>query len=158
MVVEDEGDQPPDDASHIEDAPEEGNIGALPVRRRVGGHDGPLAGPEEPGADPEYGSGDDGEGLVVVVVVVEERASVEDVGGAASGEGEAWPEDVVDSTTEDAKDSEGRVESGVGVIGSRVVDLTAAAHTGESVEHAGTAKADKPDEAHLNQRGIVTKQ
>lgn len=59
---------------------------------RVGGHDGSLTGPEEPSADTKNGSGSDGKDLVLVVVVVEERARVEDVGGAAGGEGEAGAE------------------------------------------------------------------
>lgn len=39
-----------------------------------------------------------------------------------------------------------------------MVDLTAAAHAGEGVEHAGAAEADEPDKAHLNQRRIVTEE
>lgn len=43
------------------------------------------------------------------MVVVEERAGVEDVGGAAGDEGEAGTEDVVDAAADYAEDGEGGV-------------------------------------------------
>lgn len=52
----------------------------------------------------------------MLVVVVEEGAGVEDVGGAAGHEGEFGAEDVVDAAAEDAEDGEGGVECGVGVV------------------------------------------
>lgn len=82
IVIQNEGNEATDDTPHVEDAPEDGNVSAFPILRRVGGHDGALRGPEEPCADAEDGAGDDGEELVLVVVVVEEGACVEDVGGA----------------------------------------------------------------------------
>jgi len=92
---------------------------------------------------------------VLVVVVVEEGAGVEDVGRATCEKGEVGSEDVVDSAAEDAEDCEGGVERGEGVIGSGGVDLAAAAHAGEGVEHAGAAKAYQPDKNDLNDRRII---
>lgn len=71
-VVEDEGDETADDAPHVEDAPEDGDVRALAAGRRVRGHDGALACPEEASPDAEHRPGDDGEGLLVAVVVVQE--------------------------------------------------------------------------------------
>lgn len=68
-----------------------------------------------------------------------------------------WAEDVVDSAAENAEDGEASVEGGVGVVGGGVVDLTAAAHAGEGVEHAGAAETDDSDEGDLEKRGIVSK-
>lgn len=91
-------------------------LNTFPVNGRVGCHDGALTGPEEPCADSKEGTSDDGKGLVVVMVVIEEAAGVENVGGAASKEGEAGAEDVVDPAAEDPKDSEGGVEGGVRIV------------------------------------------
>jgi len=65
-----------------------------------------------------------------VVVVVEEGSGVEDVRRATGEECKAGTEDVVDSAAEDSENCEGGVESGVGVIGGGVVDLTSTAHSG----------------------------
>ena len=156
VVVHDERNQAADDAAHVEDAPEEGYVRTLLPRRRVRHHDRPLPSPEQPGADPEIGAGDDGEDLVVEMVVVEERAGVEDVGGAAGEEGEAGAEDVVDSAAENPEDGEGGVQGGVGVVGGGGVDLPAAAHAGEGVEHSRTAETYQSDQADLNQRRVVS--
>ncbi|KAI3685112.1 hypothetical protein L6452_34346 [Arctium lappa] len=67
-------------------------------------------------ADSEYGANDDGEGLVFVVVVVQERTDVEDVSGAAGEEGETWTKDVVDTAAEDTEDGEDGVEGGVSIV------------------------------------------
>lgn len=72
--------------------------------------------PEETGTDAEDGAGDDGEELVLVVVVVEEGTGVEDVGGATCEESEVGSEDVIDAAAEDAEDGEGGVEGGEGVV------------------------------------------
>lgn len=53
---------------------------------------------------------------MLVVVVVEEGAGVEDVGGATCEECEVGSEDVVDAAAEDAEDGEGCVEGGEGVV------------------------------------------
>ena len=89
------------------------------------------------------------------MVVVQEGAGVEDVGGATCEKGEVGSEYVVDAAAEDAEDCEGGVERGEGVIGSGGVDLAAATHAGEGVEHAGAAKAHQPDKNDLNDRRIV---
>ena len=85
MVIEKKRDETSDHTAHVEYTPEQRNIRALPVGRRVGGHNGPLRHPEKSGADTQKGSGGDGERLVFVVVVVEKRAGIEAV-SAASGE------------------------------------------------------------------------
>lgn len=100
----------------------------------------------------------DGEGLasaVWVAVVVEEGGGVEDVGGAGGGEGEAGPEDVVDSATEDAGDCEGGVEGGQGVVRRGGVHLPATAHPRQRVEHSRAAEAHHADQDHLDQRRVV---
>ena len=122
---------------------------------RVWRHDGALAGPEEAGADSEDCSGDNSESLVLVVVVVEEWAGVEDVGGAGGEESEAGAEDVVDAATEDAEDGEGGIEGGGGVVRGGRIDLASAAHAGEGVEHARAAETDQSDQTHLDKRRVV---
>ena len=101
-----------------------------------------MRGPKEACSYSENGAGNNGEGLVLVVVVVEEGTGVEDIGGAACEEGEVGSEDVVDAAAEDAEDGKGGVECGEGVVGGGGLDLAAATHPGEGVEHAGAAEAD----------------
>ena len=155
VVVQNEGNQTTDDTPHVENAPEDGNVSAFAILWRVGGHDGALRRPEEAGTDSQNGAGDDGEELVLVVVVVQEGAGVEDVGGATCEEGEVGSEDVVDAAAEDTEDCEGGVEGGEGVIGNGVLELAAATHAGEGIEHAGAAKAYQPHKNDLNDRRIV---
>lgn len=137
-------------SAQVEDAPEQGNVGALPIMRRVRRHDRTLCSPEEAGADAEEGAGDDGEHLALVVVVVEKGAGVEDIGRTPTEQGELRAQDVVDPAAENAEDGEGGVEGGVGVVGCGVVDLASAAHAGEGVEHAGAAETDESDQDDLN--------
>ena len=155
VVVEGEGEEAAEDAAEVEEAPEEGDVGAPAVGRRVGGHDGALRRPEEAGAGAEDGAGRDGEGLGGVVVVVEEGAGVERVGEGAQQERDARAEEVVRGAAEDAEDGEAGVEGGVGVVGGVVVDLAAAAEAGERVEHARAAEADEAQQGHLRQRRVV---
>ena len=98
------------------------------MSRWVRGHDSSLSSPEKSSTDTQESSGNNGESLVLVMIVVEERASVEDVGGAACEKGEVGPEYIVDATAEDAEESEGGEEGGVSVVSSGVVDLTATTH------------------------------
>lgn len=92
----------------------------------------------------------------MVVIVVKERAGVEDVSQASREKRQMGSEDVVDSAAEDSEDGEGGVECDEGVVGSRRVDLTTATHAGESVEHSRTAKADQSDKDYLDQRRVVS--
>ena len=144
-----------DDATHIVNAPENRDVCPLSIRGRVRRHDGTLAGPEDAGADSEDCTGDNSESLVLLVVVVEEWAGVEDVGGAGGEEGKAGAEDVVDAAAEDAEDSEGGEEGGGGVVGGSRIDPASAAHAGEGVVHARAAETDQSDETHLNKRRVV---
>lgn len=98
------------------------------MSRWVRGHYSALTSPEKTCTDTQESSGDNGESLVLVMVVVEERAGVEDVGGAACEKGKVGTEDVVDATAENAEDSEGGVEGGVGVVGGGVIDLATTTH------------------------------
>lgn len=156
VVVEGEGEEATEDAAEVEEAPEEGDVGAAAGRGWVWRHDGALRGPEESGPDAEEGAGGDGEGLAGgVVVVVEEGGGVERVGEGAGEEGDARAEEVVGGAAEDAEDGEAGVEGGVGVVGGGVVQLPAAAEPGQGVEHARAAEAHQPDQGHLHQRRVV---
>ena len=90
------------------------------------------------------------------MVVVKERVDVEDVGWATGEESEAGLKDVVDATTQDAKDGEGGVEGGIGVISDGGVHLPTSSHPGEGVEHAWTIEAYQANQTYLNQWGIVS--
>ena len=98
------------------------------MSRRVRRHDSALTSPQKTSSNTQQSTSNNGESLVLVMVVIEERASVEDIGGATCGKGEMGSEDVVDTTTEDSEDSEGGVECGVGVVCGCVVDLATTTH------------------------------
>ena len=155
MIVKNERNKATNDTTHVENTPEERDISPFTMSRWVRGHDSALTSPEKTCTDTQESSGDNGESLVLVMVVVEERAGIEDVGGAACEKGKVGTEYVVDATTQDAKESEAGEEGGVGVVSGGVVDLAATTHAWEGIVHAGTTEADKAYEADLNERWVV---
>ena len=156
VVVEGEREETAEDAAEVEDAPEEGDVGAPAVRRRVRGHHGALRRPEETRAGAEQRARRDGERLRLrVVLVVEEGAGVEWVGERAQHQRRARAKEVLRAAAEDGEDGEAGVERRVGLVGRGGVDLVAAAQAGQRVEHAGAAEADEPQQGHLRQRRVV---
>lgn len=65
-------------------------------------------------------------------------------------------EDVVNCAAENAEDREGGVKGGEGIVRGGVVDLAAATHAGESIEHAGTTETNQADKNDLGEWGIVS--
>ena len=150
FVSQNEGDEPANDAPHIEDALEQRYVWTLSPWQGVQRHDSSLPHPEQSCSDSEDGAGDNGEGLVLVVVVVKERAGVEDVGWATSEEGEVGAEDVVDATTQDAEDGEGGVKGDVRIIGGGGIHLPTSPHPGKGIEHAWTSEVYQANQTDLN--------
>lgn len=88
-----------------------------------------MCSPQEACSYAEESAGENDEGLVVVVIVVEEGGCVEDIGGTTCEKGEVGSEDVVDAAAEDAEYGEGGVEGSEGVVGGSVVHLASTTHS-----------------------------
>lgn len=76
-----------------------------------------------------------------MMVIVQERACIENIGGAASSKGHSGSKDVINASTKDSKYGKGGVESGVGVVSGSWIKLATTSHAREGVEHARAAEA-----------------
>lgn len=89
------------------------------------------------------------------MVVAKKGAHVDGVANATKGQGGADAQLVGEGAGEEADDGEGRVESGVGVVVCGRVQLAAAAHSVDGIEHARAHEAHEGDDEQLDRgRGI----
>ena len=84
------------------------------------------------------------------MVVAEIGAHVDGVANAAKGQGSADAKLIGKGTSEEADDGKGRVQGRVCAIVCGGIQLAAAAHAVESIEHAGTHEADEGDNDELS--------
>ncbi|KAK8588127.1 hypothetical protein V6N12_022584 [Hibiscus sabdariffa] len=96
----------------------------------IGGHDSALSRPKKSLHNAEQSTNDESKSLVMVVIVLEERASIKDISGAAHGKGNLRSKDVVNITTKDSEDQKARVHSRVSIIRCHSIDLPATSHAG----------------------------
>ncbi|KAK8688304.1 hypothetical protein V6N13_087074 [Hibiscus sabdariffa] len=118
------------DAVQVENSPAGRNIGAFTTSGGIGGHDSALSRPKKSLHNAEQSTNDESKSLVMVVIVLEERASIKDISGAAHGKGNLRSKDVVNITTKDSEDQKARVHSRVSIIRCHSIDLPATSHAG----------------------------
>lgn len=141
MIIHDERNEATNDTTHVKDTPKQRDIGSFTGSSWIRSHDCALSSPEKACADAKHCTSNNGKGLIVVVVIVQERACIENIGGAASSKGPSGSKDVINASTKDSKYGKGGVESGVGVVSGCWIKLPPASHAREGVEHAWAAEA-----------------
>lgn len=127
--------------AQVEDHPEPGDEATLLRFGRIGHHDGALRRPEDTGAHSEERTGEDNVPKVGGVVVAEVGRDVNGVADATKRQRPADADGIGDGAGEEADNRKGRVESCVGVVASRGVELTCTSETIDGIEHSCLALA-----------------
>lgn len=102
----------------------------------IGHHDGALGGPKDTGADAKQSTRKDDIAQVLGVVVAEVGGDVDRVADATERQGPADADGVGDGAGEESDNSEGRVESGIGIVASGRIELSTSTEAIDGIEHS----------------------
>ena len=144
-----------ENASHVENHPEPGNVLALVLLARIAHHDCALRRPQAARAGAEKSTGEDDESLVLGVVVAQEAGNIDTVAHPTKRQRKFDSDQVNRGAGEESDDGEGRVEGDVGIVGGRPIQLARGTDTVNGVEHAGAEEAHAGDEDDLRGRRCV---
>lgn len=100
------------------------DISTLAVLWWIRHHDSTLSSPQKTSAYSQHGTSEDQETRVLGVVVAKKSSDVERVSESTEGQGKTDTEFVRNGAGEETDHREGGVESGVGIIGWLLVDLS----------------------------------
>lgn len=155
-----QGDDCTDDGAEVEDDPEDHDSPALFLFSWVGHDDGALGSPEAGAAETEICAGKDDEAGVLVVVVAQKRACVDEVARSAKHQAVAWAHQVAEGSGKEAETGKGTVESDGGVV-LRLDSVGSAdgrPDTGQGVVHARRHEHDEGKHHDLDRRVRVGRQ
>ena len=140
--------QPANDCAQIEDHPKPGDVFPFTLLVGIAHHDSALSSPQHTGTDTKQSSGEDDKPFIGVMVVAEIARDVEEVAHPPQAEGQLDAQAIGNSPGEEAYDAECAVNSDVGIVGRRSIELTSTTYAVDGIEHA---RAQETDEGHKNQ-------
>lgn len=147
--------QSTENGASIEDSPEQGDGSALIGLGRICHHDCSLCSPEQACAETNRAATKDNEGGVLVVIVTQKAASVNDVSQGAHRKRTLDTKTICHTAGEKANDGKGGIQGGVSEVSSLNVVLTRSTETTKGIEHSRTHKTDQRNKNQLKTRGGV---
>lgn len=114
-----------------------------------------MSNPKDGCTGTQVGATENNEPIISGEVVAKEAGNINRVTECTYENGPFKPKTIDEWTHEESKDTEGRVQGGVGVVSGGRVDLSSTTQSSNSIEETRLQKADDRDQCDLNLGGGI---